>query len=207
MKRAYLVWGDDVDYGGVEFLDESDINDPDEVDDPAFRGPIYKTVEEYLEDNYENWQRIPQCDDWAERGKVPVGYLVQFHNWYLNCYQCERRVDEEGWDDELETELNPVYRDQEAFCCPDCAEAYDRERAMWRSRLDKAERYVKERWPFVTNVSGGYGPDETIWFYVFAPGLSRCADWTSKDPDRVTLWGQMNVEVWGSLVKGLTVSS
>lgn len=203
MKKAYLVWGDDVDYGGVEFISEEGINDPDEIDDPAFRGPTYRTIEEYLDDNYENWRRVPDLDAFAERGSVPVGYLIQFHDWWQECSWCSTRVDSDEYDYYGDRELNPVYRDQQVFCCPGCEKAYDADVAFRRDRLEEAKRYVKGRWPFVECIRSSFstGP---IKLRLDATGLTNWAEWSSDDPTHVTVFGQEDFEVWRSLVKGLT---
>ena len=199
MKKAYLVWSEDDLESGVKFLDESDINDPDDLEDAV---NTYQTIEEYLEDNHEEFKRVPDLDDFAERGSVPVGYLIQFHNWWQECSWCPTRVDSDEYDYYNDRELNPIYRDQQVFCCPECEKAYDADVAFRRSRLKEAKRYVKERWPFVECAIRSSFTTGPIKLRLDATGLTNWAEWSSEDPTHVRLFGHADVEVW----RGLTDS-
>jgi hypothetical protein len=84
----------------------------------------------------------------------------------------------------------------------DCEQTYDEDRVRQSSQVEEVKAFIKERWPFVTELFSSFSAD--FDFYLQAPGLTKCAGWSSKDPNHVTLWGRADLKVWENLRDELT---
>lgn len=146
-----------------------------------------------LESEWDEWERAPQYDRWAWLGYVPKSVLL-LDGWSFECWQCNRRTDEEDWEDG-EYPVQPLAVGHRVYCCPQCRNADDREIAEANQRVEEVRSYLMGRYPNAKNlhVTGGFKGYPVYAYFGF--GGVRRADWRSDVPGSVEI-DRRDVEVW-----------
>jgi hypothetical protein len=136
---------------------------------------------ELLEDTeYNDGQRAPEYDQFADLGYVPPMQLLS-DGWYLCCDECGRRSDcEEEEDDDgnplLSVEAMAV--DSYFFCGRQCYAGWARQKTDWEARkVDAVESLHKFLpYPGIAHISVFGTMDETCVDFTF-PGSKHRVSW------------------------------
>lgn len=146
-----------------------------------------------LIEEWEKWKRAPEYDRWAWLGYVPNSVLL-VDGWSFECWYCNRRTDEEDWEDD-EYPVQPLAVGHRVYCCPQCRDADDREIAEANKRVEEVRSYLLEKHPGAENlhVTGGFKGYPVYASFRF--GGVRRAEWRSDVPGSVEI-DRRDVDAW-----------
>lgn len=102
--------------------------------------------------------RVPQFDQFAERGSVPSIALLE-DGWWLTCDECDHKIMAELRDDDENTPLNKVVViGHRVYCNQHCQLSHDNEIQEFNERFVSFKQAVQQARPDLdfTDFIGGY---------------------------------------------------
>ena len=144
-------------------------------------------------EEFDEVERTPQHDRFAELGYIPA---KQLHNdgWTLCCDECEKEVNDEGWDYEEDVQLNPVFVKSRVYCSQQCYSDCLNSRIAVRRRKEGVIKFLTSKYPGIEVRYCHVDRDRSYVNFKF-PGGQGDVDWNDADPNHVRIQ-QRDLEAW-----------
>ncbi|HEY9597427.1 MAG TPA: hypothetical protein V6D33_07125 [Cyanophyceae cyanobacterium] len=136
--------------------------------------------------------RVPDYDQYASQGYVPVKVLYEDY-WWFYCWRCGSKVS-------LLNEDEPVFEEKRIFCNSTCQSSFHQGLAQRKEERGQAWQKLMDDFPGISMDACCGGGDYLVSIQFKFPGCKTRVSWSSDKPGVVRI-PQVDLAAWDEFIK------